>query len=178
MKNRTIKIIAWSIGILVCLAGLGLLGLRFFLAQGFSDPILYTLHSPTQPHHQALFLQEGFQDRSWTLLIKAQDKGRPMRVASLDFDGAFMFNGAEWSQDGDVIVATIRLAGGNYDQVRAYGYDFATQKALVPEWNRWREYETNVLAVVAAHGGFSGTFVSDQNMTTGAQKIWVWQIPR
>lgn len=178
MKKRTVIIFAWSVGVLVALAGLGLLGLRLFLIQGFSYPILYTLQSPLRPHHQALFLQEGFQDRSWTLFAKAQDKRGLVRVASLDFDGAYMFTGAEWSQDGEVIVTTIRLAGDNYDQVRAYGYDFAAQKALVPEWSRWREFETNVLAVVAAHGGFNGAFVSSQDMTTRAEKIWVWQIPR
>ena len=123
MKKRTIKILAWSIAVLVALAGLGLLGLRFFLAQGFSDPILYTMHSPTQSHHQALFLQEGFQDRSWTLYVRPEESGRPLRVAMLDFDGTFMFSGAEWSRDGQVIVATVRLTGGNYDQVRAYGFD-------------------------------------------------------
>ena len=178
MKKMTIKIIAWGIAILVALAGLGLLGLRLFLAQGFSDPILYTLHSPNQSRHQALFMQEGFQDRSWTLFAKAEGKTKPVRVASLDFDGTYIFSGAEWSQDGQVIVTTVRLVGGNYDQVRAYGYDFETQMALVPEWNHWREFETNVLAVVAAHGGFNGAFVSDQNMITGAVKIWVWQMPK
>jgi hypothetical protein len=177
MKKGTIRIFGWCVAALIGLAGLGLFGLKLFVSQGFSDPFLYTLHSPSQ-RHQALFLQEGFQDRSWTLFVKAEGLDRPLRVASLDFDGAYRFNGAEWSKDGEVIVAKVLLMGGNYDHVRAFGYDFATRKALVPEWNRWREHETNVLAVVAAHGGFGGNFVSDQNMTTGAQKIWVWQIPK
>lgn len=67
-----------GVATLVALAGLGLLGLRFFLAQGFSAPVLYALLSPNHPH-QALFLQEGFQDRCWTLFAKAEGMRKPLR---------------------------------------------------------------------------------------------------
>ena len=177
MNKRIFRVLGWRAVTLLVLVTIGFIGLKLFLWQSFSAPILYTMVSPCNSHHQAIFIQEGFQDRSWTLYVKEGDQKKPVRIASLDFDGTYMFNGAEWSKDGTVIVATVRLMGGNYDQIRAFGYDFSTGKAFVPEWNQWREYETNILSLVASHGGLSETFVSDHMMTTGAVNIWVWQIP-
>jgi len=176
MKKRTAKILGWGCLTLLVLGILGFAALNVMMAQGFSAPFLYVSRSPVDSQtHEAWFLMEGFVDRGWVLCVKPSGVRKAFRVASLDFDGEFSFCGAEWSHDGQVIAATIRLPT---NEARAIAYDFAQGAKLVPDWSNRSHFESNVLAVVREHGGFSGNFIPEAHMRESGKEIWVWQTPK
>lgn len=179
MRPKTADLMTWGCLSAMLLATLGFFGLQFYIGQKFSAPFLFVWHSPGESRHEALFLLQGFQDRGWTLFVKPDGKGKPIRVAPLDLgvSNGYHFAEADWSKDGQVMVATIRV-GPQDDNVRALGYDFAARQSLVAPGEKWREYEPTVLALIAEHGGFAGHPENREQMMRGGRKIWIWSVPR
>lgn len=124
MKRRTKQIVLWLVLIVTALAIVSYFGLKISIIQRFSDPYLYISANPATGH-EAWFKQEGFVDRGWTLFAKSEIQDKPMRVSELDWDGIFRLKGAEWSKDGQVIVATLGITALNWQEVRAFAYDFS-----------------------------------------------------
>ena len=186
MKKRTSKIIAWIVLVLIIAAGLGIIGGRLYVVQGFSSPLLFVSEYPNTGN-EAWFIWEGFVDRGCSLYVKSTTQVKPTPVTELSWDGQYLFTGAEWTKDGQVIVATLRILGGSYPEVRGYAYDFKGGRALMPEGKSmnklpqsidWLSAQSNILKVVEVHGGFSGNFISHDTMMQSGKSIWIWEIPK
>lgn len=185
MKRRTKQIVLWLVLIVTALAIVSYFGLKISIIQRFSDPYLYISANPATGH-EAWFKQEGFVDRGWTLFAKSEIQDKPMRVSELDWDGIFRLKGAEWSKDGQVIVATLGITALNWQEVRAFAYDFSKNQPVLPTGITrhtlpssidWLSLQSNIVSLVEDHGGFSGEFISRDIIMQSSKSIWVWQEP-
>jgi hypothetical protein len=185
MKKRTAKIITWTILALIIAVGIVTIGGRLIVIQKFSSPFLFVSEDPSTGN-EAWFIWEGFVDRGCSLYAKSTTHKAPIPVTDLSWDGQYLFMGAEWSKDGQVIAATLRILGGTYPEVRGYAYDFQGGRALMPEGKSmnkmpqsidWLSAQSNILKVVEAHGGFTGNFISHDAMMQSGKSIWIWEIP-
>ena len=185
-KTRIAKIIIGTFLVVIIATGLGFIGISRWVGVNFSDPFLFVSEHP-DTGNKALFILEGFVDRGWSLYAKSITQKKPTPVTELDWDGRCIFIGAEWSKDGQVITATLRIIGGTYPEICAYAYDFKSNRALMPEGTsrnamlqsvNWLSAQSNILNIVEAHGGFCGNFISRDNMMQSGKSIWTWQIPK
>jgi len=183
MKRRTKQIVLCLI--VTVLAIVSYYGLRISFIQRFSDPYLYISANPATGN-EAWFKQEGFVDRGWTLYAKSEIQDRPMRVSELDWDGIFRLKGAEWSKDGQVVVATLGITALNWQEVRAFAYDYSNNQSILPAGKTrhtlqssidWLSFQSNIVSLVEDHGGFSGEFISRDIIMQSSKSIWVWQEP-
>ena len=165
-----------------------------------SSPYLYISNNPVT-NHQAHFVLHGFQDRGWYFCVKSSTHKKPSMVASLDLNILGItrhFKGAEWSMDGQIIAVRLdtivrsytgpdELRGGPDSQyisssensnIWGYAYDFTRDIPILPSNNEWQSNHSNILALVASHGGFSGNYVTSEEMRQQCIPIKVRQIPK
>jgi hypothetical protein len=184
MNKRTIKIIVWTSLVTLIIALVGFAGIVVCIGHKFSSPFLFVTKSQANGH-EASFVLEGFVDRGWTLFVKPKSEIETRRVTELDWDGIYRFQGAEWSKDGQVIVVTLCIAAHNWREFKAYAFDFEKGRALLPDGKTfctlpssidWIALQSNVVSLVADHGGFSGDFVTENTMKRLSTPISAWQM--
>jgi hypothetical protein len=159
--------------------------------QGFSSPVLAIVPSSADPENEIWLLEEGFVDRGIYLLVKSPsvNAGKPKRITSLDWDGLYSFTQLSWSQDGQLAVFWIRLAGGDWPEVMAFGYDFSTGNAILPSWQgrsttsqktieEWKQHAESITALVENHGGMMSHGLARENFREQSKALWFWQVPK
>jgi len=190
MKKRT-KVILGIIAGIVGILAVGYVALCLTAMQGFSSPVLATVPSPADPKSEVWLLEEGYVDRGISLFVKtpAINAGKPKRITSLDWDGLYSFKELSWSQDGQLAVFSIRLAGGDWPEVTAFGYDFSTGEAILPSWQgrnttsrktieEWRQHAETITAVAEKHGGLMSHGLARENFREQSKELWFWQVPK
>jgi len=133
----------------------------------------------------------GFIDEDLTICAKTA--GRPEQRVLHFVSFGYAFSSAEWTKDGQVVAVEMAYLpndekGSNLQHAWVIAYDFSTGRALAPAWldidrvnqlshgNRvadWRGAESQVLAVVAAHGGLAGPRLTSLER----HHLWRWQTP-
>ena len=190
MTNKTKIILRVILGVLGVIA-IGYAALSLFAMQSFSSPYLSVVTSPESPSNEVWLLTEGFVDRGVSLFVKSPsiNGGKPKRITALDWDGLYSFKNLRWSGDGRLAILSVRLAGDDWPEVAAFGFDFSTGTAIVPTWqgryttspkslNEWRRHEESLMDVVQNHGGIAKSGIDRETLKSKSRKIWVWQIPK
>ncbi len=171
-------------------------GCLFILSKQFFDSMSRAqFSSPANPANQIYFYDGGFMDRDLWLYAKPNDQ-KPQFVANVYWWPECYFSNAQWTKDGEMIVCSLNVKPNNHVKtdnqptisVMAVAFDFSANKPIVPSWMRkascdlgfesdWRKQETNVLEMVAAHGGLSDSLITDDMIRANERKLWFWQTP-
>ena len=191
MMKRKTKIILGVVASIVSVLAVGYVALCLIAMQGFSSPVLAVLSSPTSPTDQVWLLEEGFQDRGITLLVKSPsvNGGQTMGITSLDWDGLYSFEEVRWSGDGRLAVFSLRLAGTDGPEVMAFAFDFSTGKSILPAWqgknttshktvDEWKAHQDELESIAQTHGGLTDKGLAREEFRARSRNIWVWQVPK
>jgi hypothetical protein len=164
------------------------------LAQSMLEDKQARFDSPADRMNQILFYEEGdpFGDEVGRLYAKPKNQ-KEQYVALLNDEEYFQFSYGEWTKDGQVFVCSFLIFDGvsNNDNppVKAVAYDFSANKIIVPIWFdhnheesrlafNWKEFESNIEKLIAAHGGLSDQRIDDDIIEKNEKGMWPWQIPK
>ena len=165
------------VGVLTCWPMVKL----FFAVEDSPKMMCAEFSSPTNPTNRILFVDDGanFIDREFFLYAEPAGM-KPQFIAKLqqvEELGSYRLAGVQWTKDGQVAVCSLILRRGNEnDQPAAsiIAYDFNVNKAIVPypfggvsvsrEYgeSKWKESESVVQKLIAAHGGLGDYKISDE----------------
>ena len=134
------------------------------------------------------FTMGGFLDRDMLLYVKPQQQ-KLQSVANFDWFPNCEFSSAQWSKDGQVIVCSVKAKAVGDKPVEVVAFDFSKNKPMNPLWmtvsgfdnkpeSEWRNQESLIKEIVAAHGGLSGRQIDDTMLKESEKKFWAWQFPR
>jgi hypothetical protein len=188
--NKKAKILLGIIAGTIGFFALSYVVLCLILMQQLSSPVLATVPSPTDTRNAVLLLEDGFVDRGISLLVKSPsvNAGYPQRITPLDWNRLYSFTQLNWSQDGQLAVFSIRLAGDDQQDVTAFGFDFSTGNAILPPWqdqNRtsqktveeWKQHAESITALAEQHGGLMTPGFARENFRDQSKELWIWQAP-
>jgi hypothetical protein len=189
--EKKIKTILIVLAVTVAALGVGYGALRLTAIQSRSNPSLAKIKSLASAEYEVWFLEEGPGDRGITLFVKSpsMDGGRPRRVTELDWSKLYAFEELRWSDDGQLAVFFLSIAGGDPSGVVGFAFDFSSNQIYVPPWQsrvaterktlaEWKEYEKTIMAVAKTHGGLVNYGVSREDIKSCQHKIYFWQIPK
>lgn len=127
--------------------------------------------SPTDPANRVLFTDSGFLDRDLQLYAKPKGKNEQF-VGSLCFTGEFSLDYAQWSEDGQAVVCSLKGRRIGDKPIMEIIYDFTTHKVI-----SWGD-EATISKIIAQHGGLNSQPIDDGMIRKNEKTLYFWQIPK
>ena len=190
MKTRT-KVILGVILAVISILAVGYVVFYVSAIQGLRSPVLAIVSSPASAKDEVWLLEQGFQDRGISLLIKSPslNDGKPTRITELDWDGIYSFKQLRWSGDGHLAAFSLQLINDNWSEVIPFAFDFSTREPILPVWqgknwssihttpSEWKQQEQVILRLAETHGGFTIKLINREDFRHHSRQMLFWQIP-